>query len=248
MLNEFSNTGHQVGGIFCRESGKNDAQWEAKGVEGGMGGASHPPSPPRCVLVTGGTMRLGLAIANHLREKGWHVITTSHRPDALADIIADLTEPMGPARAYLAATQLNHNQPLDAVINNAALFQGPTETLQALNFTAPQKLTIFMAARETGRGHVIIILDAQCLDETAALSPYLQTKRDLLDYTHKSAALFEATLNVNAVAPGSILAPTNVHMSAALSPRGRPTSEAVAHAVAFLLESPFTTDCIIPVS
>ena len=247
MLNQFSNTSHQVGGIFCRESGKNDAQWEAKGVEGGMGGASHPPSPPRCALVTGGTTRLGLAIANHLREKGWRVITTSHRPDAGADITADLTEPMGPARAYLAATQLNHNQPLDALINNAALFQGPTDALQALNFIAPQKFTIFMAAREMGRGHIINILDAHCLDETAALSPYLQTKRDLLDYTHKSAALFEATLNVNAVAPGSILPPTQSHIKADLSPRGRPTPEAVAQAVAFLISSPFTTDCIIPV-
>ena len=201
----------------------------------------------RCALVTGGTTRLGLAIANHLRALGWRVITTSHRPDSSADIIADLTEPMGPARAYLAATQLNHNQPLDAVINNAALFQGEPETLQTLNLIAPQKLTIFMAAREMGRGHVINILDAQCLDDTAALSPYLQTKCDLLAYTHKSAALFEATLNVNAVAPGSILPPINAHIKADLSPRGRPTPEAVAHAVAFLLDSPYTTDCIIPV-
>ncbi len=205
---------------------------------------------PRCALVTGGTTRIGLAIAAKLREDGWKVITSSHRPDAGADLVMDLTDPMGPARAYLAATQLNGNRPLDALVNNAALFSGETEKLQALNFIAPQKLTIFMAAREEGRGHVVNILDAHCLDvdPSAALSPYLQTKRDLLDYTHKSAALFEATLNVNAVAPGSILPPPNIHIKADLSPRGRPTPEAVAQAVAFLLDSPFTTDCIIPVS
>ncbi len=204
---------------------------------------------PRCALVTGGTTRIGLAIAAKLREDGWKVITSSHRPDAGADLVMDLTDPMGPARAYLAATQLNGNRPLDALVNNAALFSGETEKLQALNFIAPQKLTIFMAAREEGRGHVVNILDAHCLDvdPSAALSPYLQTKRDLLDYTHKSAALFEATLNVNAVAPGSILPPPKTHIKADLSPRGRPTAEAVAAAVGFLLASPFTTDCVIPV-
>jgi tRNA-dihydrouridine synthase len=34
------------------QRGNRNATWEAKGVEGGMEGASHPPSPPRCIHPT----------------------------------------------------------------------------------------------------------------------------------------------------------------------------------------------------
>ena len=60
----------------------------------------------KTVLVTGGTIRLGRAIAERLRADGWRVITSSHRADAGADIVADLSEPMGAAKLYAAALQM----------------------------------------------------------------------------------------------------------------------------------------------
>ena len=57
----------------------------------------------KSVLVTGGTVRLGKAIADRLCAEGWRVITSSHRADAGADIVADLAEPMGAAKLYAAA-------------------------------------------------------------------------------------------------------------------------------------------------
>jgi len=221
----------------------------------------------KTVIVTGGMKRLGLAIAERLRTDGWRVLTSSHRADAGADIVADLAESMGAARLYAAALQANGGNPPDALVNNAALFTGDDATLEQVNFVAPQKLTMLMAGRESGRGSVVNVLDCRVLGEKGGSgengekgetnfshpltlspsSPYQKSKRELLDYTKKSAAMFADTLRVNAVAPGPVLAPTDVHEKAGETPLGRPTPEAVADAVAWLLSAEYTMGCVIPV-
>ncbi len=202
----------------------------------------------RAVVVTGGTTRLGLSIAERLRSDGWRVITTSHRADSGADVIADLSEPMGAARLYAQCINLLGGNPPDALVNNAALFTGNEAAMEWVNLESPKKLTMLMSGREVGRGSVVNILDCRVLGTgLGGDSPYERTKRALLDYTKKSAAMFAETLSVNAVAPGPVLAPTDVHEKAGEMPLGRPTPEAVASAVAFLLSAPVTSGCVIPV-
>ena len=225
----------------------------------------------KSVLVTGGTVRLGKAIAERLRAEGWRVITSSHRADAGADIVADLAEPMGPARLYAAALQLLGGTPPDALVNNAALFTGDAAAIGAVNLEAPKKLTMLMAGRETGMGAVVNILDSAILGSVGSMGsnpndpndpkdpndsndsndpkrPYLDSKRELAAFTLSSAATFAATLRVNGVAPGPVLAPTEVHVKAGetLLDR-RPTAEDVAAAVSYLLGAEATTGAIIPV-
>ena len=206
----------------------------------------------KSVLVTGGTVRLGKAIAERLRAEGWRVITSSHRADAGADIVADLAEPMGPARLYAAALQLLGGTPPDALVNNAALFTGDAAAIGAVNLEAPKKLTMLMAGRETGVGAVVNILDTKALDASRhlpmSIDAYLASKRELAAFTLSSAATFAATLRVNGVAPGPVLAPTEVHVKAGetLLDR-RPTAEDVAAAVSYLLGAEATTGAIIPV-
>ena len=197
----------------------------------------------RSVLVTGGTTRLGLAIAERLRADGWRVIASSHRADSGADIVADLSEPLGAAKLYAACLRLLGGNPPDALVNNAALFAGDDAALEAVNLVAPQKLTMLMAGRETGRGAVVNILDCRVLCGAEGEG----TKRALLDYTMKSAAMFAETLCVNAVAPGPVLAPTEVHEKAGETPFGRPSPEDVASAVSFLLSARATGGCVVPV-
>lgn len=203
----------------------------------------------KTVLVTGGTTRLGRALAEDLRARGWRVLTTSHRADAGADILADFVDPLGPARAYAACLRLLGGQPPDALVNNAALFVGADETLTAVNVEAPKKLTMLMAGRETGRGAVVNVLDTRVLGAAAgaSLSPYAATKAALLAYTRTSAALFAETLRVNAVAPGPVLAPTDVHEKAGETLLGRPTPADVAQGVAYLLEAAATTGAVLPI-
>ena len=201
----------------------------------------------RSVLVTGGTTRIGLAIAERLRADGWRVIASSHRADSGADIVADLSEPLGAAKLYAACLRLLGGNPPDALVNNAALFAGDDAALEAVNLVAPQKLTMLMAGRETGRGAVVNVLDCRVLGGAEGEGAYFRTKRALLDYTMKSAAMFAETLCVNAVAPGPVLAPTEVHEKAGETPFGRPAPEDVASAVSFLLSARATGGCVVPV-
>lgn len=207
----------------------------------------------KSVVVTGGTTRIGKVIAERLRAAGWRVIVSSHRAEAGADIIADLSDPMGPARLYAAALRLLDGQPPDALVNNAALYVGDDTTIEAVNLTAPKKLTMLMAGRETaGRGAIVNILDTRVLGGVppvalAGGTAYTCAKAALLAYTRDAAETFADTLRVNGVAPGPVLAPTQIHEKAGVLLVDRPTSEDVAAAVAYLLAAKSTTGCVIPV-
>ena len=199
-------------------------------------------------------MRLGAAIAERLRAEGWRVITSSHRADAGADLLADLSDPMGAAKLYAAALRILDGNPPDALINNAALFTGDAAAIAAVNLEAPRKLTMLMAGREAGIGAVVNLLDAAASDsrspsDSSKAGPgYLASKHALLDFTRSAAATFAATLRVNAVAPGPVLAPTDVHVKAGATLLDRrPTAEDVAAAVSYLLGAESTTGAIIPV-
>ena len=230
----------------------------------------------RSVLITGGTIRLGKAIAERLRAEGWRVLTSSHRADAGADIVADLAEPMGAAKLYAAALKMLGGMPPDALVNNAALFTGDDASIAAVNLESPKKLTTLMAGREAGVGAVVNILDAAVSSGERASCPfsvgvdrdvfaqngqdarspggavratsYLASKRELAAFTRSSAATFAATLRVNGVAPGPVMAPTDVHVKAGetLLDR-RPTTDDVAAAVSYLLGAESVTGAIIPV-
>ena len=203
----------------------------------------------KSVVVTGGTVRLGLAISARLREDGWEVLTTSHRSDAGSDIVADLSAPMGAARLFAAACAKLGGRPPDALVNNAALFSGDDATLRMVNLESPRKLTMLMAGREDGVGCVVNILDCRVLGEGAdgQSGAYADSKRELLGWTRKSAAMFSSSLRVNAVAPGPVMPPEGVHELAGETPLGRPTPEDVASAVAFLLDAQRTSGCVVPV-
>ena len=206
----------------------------------------------KSVLITGGTVRLGRAIAERLRAEGWRVITSSHRAGAGADIVADLAEPMGAAKLYAAALQLLGGLPPDALVNNAALFTGDAAAIAAVNLEAPKKLTMMMAGREAGVGAVVNVLDAKASDgsrrQSAAAVGYRKSKQALAEFTKTSAATFAATLRVNGVAPGPVMAPTEVHERAgAMLLDRRPTADDVAAAVSYLVGAEATTGAIIPV-
>ena len=206
----------------------------------------------RSVLITGGTVRLGAAIAERLRAEGWRVITSSHRADAGADLVADLSAPDGAVKLYAAALEMLGGNPPDALVNNAALFTGDAAAIATVNLESPKKLTTLMAGREAGVGTVVNILDTKALDASRRLptptDAYLASKRAFLDFTRSSAATFAATLRVNAVAPGPVLAPTDVHVKAGATLLDRrPTADDVAAAVSYLLAAESVTGTIIPV-
>lgn len=199
----------------------------------------------RVVLVTGGTTRLGAVIADYLELLSWRVIRTSHRADAGADIVVDLSRPDGPEMLFKAAEDLLGDDKLDAIVNNAALFALDDTDVMALNYYAPKRL-IELMSKEAHSGVVVNILDSRILYREA-LTSYERSKKALKECTLEYARRYLGVLRVNAVAPGPVLVPTTVHEAAGRTPFGRPEPKDVARAVAFLLDASTTTGCIIPV-
>lgn len=206
------------------------------------------------VLVTGGTVRLGLAISERLRKDGWRVITSSHRADAGADIVADLSSPMGAAYLYAEFLRMTGGIPPDALVNNAAIFDNrnnideeTSKRIETVNLISPQKLTMLMGGRETECGDVVNIVDSAALEGGEEGGVYLKSKRALLEYTHRAAAMYAGVLRVNAVCPGPVMPPPGFSEKAPPTPFGRPSAEDVANAVSFLLSAKATTSCVIPV-
>ena len=146
----------------------------------------------KVALVTGGRVRLGAAISAFLKKSGWRVLTSSHRADAGADIVADLADPLGAARLYSAALDILGGRPPDALVNNAAILSG--DGVETVNFESAQKLVILMAGRETGRGSVVNILDAS--DQSARFPAYAKSKEMLRDYTLKSMAVPQTVIDL----------------------------------------------------
>ena len=202
----------------------------------------------KSVLITGGTTRLGAAIADGLKAAGWQVLTSSHRPDAAADFTVDFSQAGAPARLYAEVIRRLGGRPPDALVNNAALFAGSEEVLQAVDFDAPRKLTVMMAAREGGRGAVVNIIDTRVLRPASeGEGAYAAAKRRLLEFTRSAAALYGDTISVNAVAPGPVMASESVRERAGEMIAPRPRAEEVAAAVAFLLAAPSVTGAVVPV-
>ncbi len=199
----------------------------------------------KSVLVTGGTRRIGKAIADRLRADGWRVITSSHRRDANADLVRDLSRGTEEADGLYEDAEALAGGKLDAIVNNAALFSGEEETMFRLNADAPRRLMERIAFHG---GSVVNILDSDILRSgEPADSAYLRSKRRLLDDTRRFAASAKTGLRVNAVAPGPVLAPEDVHVKAGRMIADRPSPEDIAAAVAFLLETKSVTGVVIPV-
>ena len=199
--------------------------------------------PRRSVVVTGGTKRLGKAIADRLAESGWRVLRTSHRAESGADIIADLATSDGADRLFAEAVKILGGAP-DAIVNNAAVYLSDEATTRQVNFASPIRL-MQLLAESSECGAVVNIIDAAILngrEETRReFRAYADTKRQLLDATLKNTLRVRA----NAVAPGSVLPPDGIHEKAMPSPSGRrPTPDDVAAAVENLLSSQSTGQLI----
>jgi NAD(P)-dependent dehydrogenase (short-subunit alcohol dehydrogenase family) len=202
----------------------------------------------KTVFVSGGTCRVGKAIAETLMADGWNVITSSHRADSGADIICDFTK--DGAAGYLCGELelILRGAYLNAVVNNASLFTGEDKDVYRVGFEMPKKRVEHVCSVQKELS-VVNILDADIIDSSRkAHNSYEKSKLDLAKYTLCSKNESLCRLRMNGVALGPVLPPVGVHVKASATPLGRPTLQSVAEAVMFLLGAKYTSNCIIPVS
>ncbi len=186
----------------------------------------------RVVLVTGGGVRLGRAIAEGVARAGaWVAVhyngSEAGAEEALAAIRADgsraaafhadLTEPA--QVDALAARVEAELGPIAALVNSAAGFDraafletplSVVDRLWALNARGPYLLTQAVARRMAGRGggDVVNILDVGgAMVPWRGYSAYCMTKAALAMLTRCLALELAPDIRVNGVAPGTVLPP-----------------------------------------
>lgn len=97
----------------------------------------------RTALITGTSRGIGRELARTLASEGWHVLSgvrdlNSAPPGTLAEIVD-----IGDAESIeaLAKRFRARNQPLDALVNNAGVYNGPARQIWHVNVLGPLLLT-----------------------------------------------------------------------------------------------------------
>lgn len=234
----------------------------------------------RVALVTGGAKRIGKQIAQTLAENGWDIALHYRSSAGEAEAALQTLQAVGGQHHLLQADLASETQTrrlfaqaltafgrVDAVINNAALFEYDnaasfdTQQLQAHmlpNLAAPLLLAQALHAHiqgcgEHARGVVVNILD----QKLGNLNP------DFLSYTLSKSALKTATImlaqamapqvRVVGVSPGLTLpshlqTPEAFEQTHRMAPLNRSSSpHDIADSVLFLLENPSITGVDLPV-
>ena len=218
------------------------------------------------VLITGGTRRLGRAVAEKFYSAGYrlkiHYNTSSADAEkAASDLSAEIVQ------CNFADAETESLKKLvsgcSVLINNASVYwtdknsEKPLEyeTLQKkINFEIPLMLMKFLVAECVNKPGVIInILDASALNRRSNPDSYYLSKYLLAEATKEYAVKLAPYIRVNGVAPGPVLPPEwapDSHMrksTADMLLKKPPSPEDIASAALFLAEIPSVTGEIIRV-
>ncbi len=228
----------------------------------------------RTALITGGTRRIGAAIARAFAQQGWQIVLHARQREAQAEAFRDelqaecgrrvwlihgnLAESGAPEKIFYEA--IAHAGQLEALVNNAGIFElqsmasanaADFERHWRVNALAPIALTQLLArhlAERRSQGAVVNLLDQRIVRPSATATPYWISKKALAAYTKSAALGFAPYLRVNAIAPGALLLPAAPDAS---EPAGdfplalRPNLTALTEAVNFLLNASAITGQIL---
>ncbi len=228
------------------------------------------PLSGRVALVTGAGVRLGRAIALELANEGASVALHCHSSRTGADEAAALIVGQGGTAqvfqadlSQVAAAQSLYDQVESALgavtvlVNSAGLYERfdlvetPTDSLErqwAVNARAPymlsQALARSVAAAPRAADIVNIVDIGGTVNTWRHYSAYLMSKAALWSLTQSLALELAPHIRVNAVAPGTVLAPSDLSSQALAELKARipqqrfGSAEDVREAVRFLLTGP----------
>ena len=225
------------------------------------------------VVVTGGALRLGAAMARRLARGGAAVAVHYHRSTAAAqNLVAELAS-LAPGPHLAVMADLRSPQAVDgllpelagrgfspnALINNASVYRRQalatvTDAVVAddyqVNFLAP--FALMRAFRRLGGpGCIVNLLDQRVAQADPGAGSYGLAKKSLRDATEAAALEWAPMIRVNGIAPGLVLPPPGVapeKMAPLLErvPMRRATGvDEIAEASAFLLACPTATGLIL---
>ncbi|HEY9842245.1 MAG: SDR family oxidoreductase [Candidatus Sericytochromatia bacterium] len=223
-------------------------------------------------LITGGSKRLGRAMALCLAARGYDLAIHYHTAEAeavalqrqLSDfgatthlIQGDLTDPA--FLQQLIQTAHTHFPKLNLLLNNASVFFPKTldetglDTLDLflnMHLKAPLILSRDFA-KICGQGNIVNMVDSLTLKNPVSYLPYILSKKALVDLTELSAKALGPAIRVNAIGPGYILPPVEGNEDAGerwikktpLQRQGAVTD--ITAALEALLDNPFLTGQVL---
>jgi len=232
----------------------------------------------RIGLVTGAAKRVGRAIALAMAGRGMDIVVHFRSSASEAQATAEAVQRLGrravSVRADLALEEevealaeqaVQAFGKIDVLVNSAALFyRTPLEKLTAqdweqflrVNLTGPFLLArrLGLEMRRRGEGKIVNVADVAGIAPWPDFLPYSVSKAALIAMTQGLAKARAPEVQVNAVAPGSVLLPEEygekereaIVRAIPLKRIGDPAD--VAHTVLFLLEgSDFITGQVVVV-
>ncbi|MCC7117428.1 MAG: SDR family oxidoreductase [Anaerolineales bacterium] len=183
----------------------------------------------KTILITGAARRLGRLFALACGRAGANVVIHhGHSEKEALDVQAELAS--FHAQSWVLSADLSNAEsvssliaqasqlaPLDALVNNAAIFENLSlqdTTLEgwqnhlAINLTAPFLLSQAFAKHAT-HGRIVNLLDWRALRPGADHFPYTISKAALASLTKSLAVALAPAIQVNGLALGAILPPAN---------------------------------------
>ncbi len=226
----------------------------------------------KAALITGGAVRIGMEISLNLARKGYDIALhyNSSEKEALATrgqilktgadcelFRCDLSSPHDAMELVPRARESFRG--LCVLVNNASVFENVVfsdvtpeflESDLAVNFKAPFFLSQSFVA-ETERGLIVNFLDTRVRKNPVEHFCYNLSKKCLYHLTKMLARELAPDFRVNAVCPGSVLAPPGLsddylRRMALGAPMKRPGSiEDIINAFNYLLENNYVTgECL----
>jgi NAD(P)-dependent dehydrogenase (short-subunit alcohol dehydrogenase family) len=218
----------------------------------------------RTILITGAAHRIGRELALAAARAGANVVVHySHSPNE-AKVLADEIRKTGSQSWLISADFSNpqmaleiilktiNNIPLYALVNNASIFEAVKfqettfdqwQTHLDINLTSPFLISqAFARIMGQDSGRIINIIDWRALRPGLDHFPYTISKAALAAMTQAMAVALAPNIQVNALALGAILPPTNGNKEENIIrqvPAGRWADiNEVAQAFLFLLDGP----------
>jgi NAD(P)-dependent dehydrogenase (short-subunit alcohol dehydrogenase family) len=184
----------------------------------------------RVAVVTGGSRGLGLAIARAFAAAGADLVVASRKPDACAEVAAELEAAAG-GRALACACHVGRWADVerlvdtayaefgrvDVLVNNAGVapvYPSVAEVSEelfdktiAVNLKGPFRLAALVGARMAAGdgGSIINVSSTGAVRPTADIVPYAAAKAGVNAMTIGLADAFGPTVRVNAIMPGPFL-------------------------------------------
>lgn len=221
-------------------------------------------SDRKTILITGGARRLGRYFALTAAKAGMNVIIHHSHSAQDAETTANEIQELGVTCSVVSADFSNAEQtqkvmgdffsiqPIDYLVNNAAIFEplafAETNLLQwqqhiQINLTIPFLLSQIFSRHFNGKkGRIINILDWRALRPGRDHFPYTISKAALAAMTKSLALNLAPDIQVNGLALGAILPPSDGNKDEGIIkqvPAGRWADlDELSQAFLFLLEGP----------